>query len=147
MDQKSKAFPPLRRRSIPNQVKILKNFWEKFAKPEFIRIFAIPKRWVRITVSTQDSQSCNRGSIPLPTTKKEEFASANSFFYLCAPALSPRSPVMMHQHPFSHTSASHLSLSCAPAPTIDKCARCDFRLHTEHGRKTYIIDCQRIEKS
>ena len=26
------------------------------------------KRSVRITVSTQDSQSCNRGSIPLPTT-------------------------------------------------------------------------------
>ena len=24
---------------------------------------------VRITVSTQDSQSCNRGSIPLPSTK------------------------------------------------------------------------------
>ena len=27
------------------------------------------KRSVRITVSTQDSQSCNRGSIPLPSTK------------------------------------------------------------------------------
>ena len=27
---------------------------------------------VRITVSTQDSQSCNRGSIPLPTTKGQQ---------------------------------------------------------------------------
>ena len=29
-------------------------------------------RSVRITVSTQDSQSCNRGSIPLPTTKGQQ---------------------------------------------------------------------------
>ena len=37
-----------------------------------MRTFAIPNettRSVRITVSTQDSQSCNRGSIPLPSTK------------------------------------------------------------------------------
>ena len=39
------------------------------------------KRSVRITVSTQDSQSCNRGSIPLPTTKKARF-SASLFHYL-----------------------------------------------------------------
>ena len=30
------------------------------------------KRSVRITVSTQDSQSCNRGSIPLPTTRDSQ---------------------------------------------------------------------------
>ena len=39
---------------------------------------------VRITVSTQDSQSCNRGSIPLPTTKKEFRFLLNSFF-VCLP--------------------------------------------------------------
>ncbi len=48
--------------------------------------------------------------------------------------------------PSPATVASSFLLSYAPAPTIDKCARCDFRLHTGHGRKTYIIDCQRIEK-
>ena len=36
---------------------------------KFLCIFAFPKRWVRITVSTQDSQSCNRSSILLPSTK------------------------------------------------------------------------------
>ena len=39
-------------------------------------IFAIPtKCWVRITVSTQDSQSCNRSSILLPSTKVPKGAS------------------------------------------------------------------------
>ena len=36
-----------------------------------MHIFAVQtKRWVRITVSTQDSQSCNRSSILLPSTRK-----------------------------------------------------------------------------
>ena len=39
------------------------------------------KRSVRITVSTQDSQSCNRGSIPLPTTKA--WQNAGLFSYIC----------------------------------------------------------------
>ena len=44
---------------------------KKFGSIKKILTFAFPKekRSVRITVSTQDSQSCNRGSIPLPTTK------------------------------------------------------------------------------
>ena len=51
----------------------LKIFTKKFGSSKIISTFAIPndKRSVRITVSTQDSQSCNRGSIPLPTTKKQ----------------------------------------------------------------------------
>ena len=39
-------------------------------------------RSVRITVSTQDSQSCNRGSIPLPSTQKEA-VQEGSFFCFC----------------------------------------------------------------
>ena len=38
-------------------------------------------RSVRITVSTQDSQSCNRGSIPLPTTRKGQ-RFADLFLYI-----------------------------------------------------------------
>ena len=37
-------------------------------------------RSVRITVSTQDSQSCNRGSIPLPSTRKAVITSMTAFF-------------------------------------------------------------------
>ena len=45
--------------------------------------FAIPneKRWVRITVSTQDSQSCNRSSILLPSTKRAESENFLLFFH------------------------------------------------------------------
>ena len=42
------------------------------------------KRSVRITVSTQDSQSCNRGSIPLPSTRSSHndcFFTESSFKY------------------------------------------------------------------
>ena len=58
----------------------LKIFTKKFGSSKIISTFAIPndKRSVRITVSTQDSQSCNRGSIPLPTTKKQ--FKSNCFF-------------------------------------------------------------------
>ena len=56
-----------------NSAKNFKKVAEKFGSKEKRRTFAIPnEKWsVRITVSTQDSQSCNRGSIPLPTTPKE----------------------------------------------------------------------------
>ena len=59
----------------------LKIFAKKFGSSKIISTFAIPndKRSVRITVSTQDSQSCNRGSIPLPTTKKA--AQTSCFFH------------------------------------------------------------------
>ena len=40
-----------------------------FAVIKIFHTFAFPIRWVRITVSTQDSQSCNRSSILLPSTK------------------------------------------------------------------------------
>ena len=36
---------------------------------------------VRITVSTQDSQSCNRGSIPLPSTPR--LTIVGLFLYIC----------------------------------------------------------------
>ena len=40
------------------------------------------KCWVRITVSTQDSQSCNMGSIPVPSTNlKTCWNSASLFVY------------------------------------------------------------------
>lgn len=36
--------------------------------------------WVRITVSTQDSQSCNMGSITVPSTKSESWSVGQLFF-------------------------------------------------------------------
>ena len=53
---------------------LIKNF-EKIWKYRFFAYLCNPKtkpRSVRITVSTQDSQSCNRGSIPLPTTRSSQ---------------------------------------------------------------------------
>lgn len=38
--------------------------------------------WVRITVSTQDSQSCNMGSIPVPSTKSESWSVGRLFFFI-----------------------------------------------------------------
>lgn len=38
--------------------------------------------WVRITVSTQDSQSCNMGSIPVPSTKSESWSVGQLFFFI-----------------------------------------------------------------
>ena len=40
------------------------------------------KCWVRITVSTQDSQSCNMGSIPVPSTNLKTCWNSASLFYL-----------------------------------------------------------------
>ena len=59
-----------------------KKIAEKFGSKDILRTFAIPneKRSVRITVSTQDSQSCNRGSIPLPSTRKA--SQKRGFFHL-----------------------------------------------------------------
>ena len=55
---------------------------KKFAGKNFLSTFAIPneKCWVRITVSTQDSQSCNRSSILLPSTTKKVSIHFEAFF-------------------------------------------------------------------
>ncbi len=50
-------------------------------KKFFLPLHSQSRRWVRITVSTQDSQSCNRSSILLPSTKKAA-ASAAAFFII-----------------------------------------------------------------
>ena len=49
----------------------LKNGIKVIEKKNLV-IFALPKWWIRLTVRTQDFHSCNRGSIPLSTTKIEK---------------------------------------------------------------------------
>ncbi len=42
--------------------------------------FALAKRWYRLMVRPQDSQSCNPGSIPGTTTKKASDRLLEAFF-------------------------------------------------------------------
>ena len=52
----------------------------KICKNKKYSYLCTPNRWVRITVSTRDSQSRNRSSILLPSTKSAAFKRGSAFF-------------------------------------------------------------------
>ena len=65
---------------LPGPCSFFRVFEIKIWRIRFFTYLCTPNRWVRITVSTRDSQSRNRSSILLPSTKRGD---ASLLFFCC----------------------------------------------------------------